>query len=213
MRILFFSFLIISLVSSDWTGPEFVEKLNEKRRDFAKSEKIPNMRELVWSLELALEVENRFENGTLVDGKDRYYTALDERDFEKHFNNFLKDVRHINRGFEGFYSINSRYLFPFVDKIGCNNEFENATYQYCYLNHGAPMNDLFLFFGAAGTRCDYGYENNNGLCNSQSSILCTIFNLCLSCIIFSPYFFLFNVHSCLFYYLKFPLTRIHDLFI
>ncbi|ULU08628.1 hypothetical protein L3Y34_019673 [Caenorhabditis briggsae] len=132
------------------------------------------MRELVWSLDLAVEVENRIENHTLVDGKDRYYTILDERDFEEHFENFLNDVKHISRGFDGYYSTNSHYLFPFVDKIGCNNEFENTTEQYCFLNHETPMNDLFLFYGEAGTRCEYGHENNNGLCKYTGTANSTV---------------------------------------
>ncbi|CAO4367664.1 unnamed protein product [Caenorhabditis nigoni] len=132
------------------------------------------MREVAWSFVLALEVKNRFVNHTLVDGKDRYYTALDERDFENYFGKFLNDVKHISRGFDGYYSINSHYLFPLVYQIGCNNEFENATEQYCFLNHEAHMNDLFLFYGEAGTRCENGYENNNGLCKYTGTTTYTV---------------------------------------
>ncbi|PIC49292.1 hypothetical protein B9Z55_007948 [Caenorhabditis nigoni] len=49
MRLLFLALhlaLIFPLVFSDLTGSEFMQKMNEKRREFAKKEKIPNMREL-----------------------------------------------------------------------------------------------------------------------------------------------------------------------
>ncbi|UMM20531.1 hypothetical protein L5515_015768 [Caenorhabditis briggsae] len=100
--------------------------------------KIPNMRELVWSDDLAHELSIIFKC------------------FYKHI--FL-------------------FYYPLFEKIECNkvqDKDDMTTIWYMFLpgiaeEHrdrisGFKIETLFLESGEAGSKCDYGYEDNDGLC-------------------------------------------------
>ncbi|PIC49287.1 hypothetical protein B9Z55_007943 [Caenorhabditis nigoni] len=157
------------------TGPEFVEKLNEKRREFAKKEKIPNMRKLVWSDELAQEVSVAKD---VPFHEEAYADWLYDGTYEQRFKDLMDDLpkillaKELNDSDEHSSANTAFSYYPLHEKIGCNKMiWENET--YCFLTPGVPFefldmhfqaHYLFLDSGEAGSKCDNGYENEDGLC-------------------------------------------------
>ncbi|CAO4367663.1 unnamed protein product [Caenorhabditis nigoni] len=157
-----------------------MEKINEKRREVAKREKIPNMKELVWSDDLAREVS--VANDTVRN--ERYFDWLIDSIYEEHFDLILQETSQIRRNHTPDLPVyTSQYYFPLAEKIGCNERLvQNDSYTFCFVSPGIPdehfqnpralvnesyyfkMEHLFLQTGKAGSKCEYGYEDNDGLC-------------------------------------------------
>ncbi|CAO4367660.1 unnamed protein product [Caenorhabditis nigoni] len=189
MRLLFLALFIFPLVSSDWTGPEFVEKLNKGRKEFAKKEKVPNMRELVWSEDLVQQA-NKFSGDP--NNEERYEELSSGFTFEEKMDRFFNGREGANlmvRNLDPFHRrrqiLFSYFLFPLFDKVGCDHVFWNQMNRtLCYWTPGISEKDLsilnskqperiFIFNGEAGSKCDNGYENNDGLCKATTSTVTT----------------------------------------
>ncbi|CAO4367665.1 unnamed protein product [Caenorhabditis nigoni] len=181
MRLLFLALFIFPLVSSDWTGPQFVNGLNEGRREFAKQEKVPNMRELVWSDDLAQQVNylspdlyNNEERKAELFGRGSTYRDRVRDFFEgrnRGANLMVRDPPGARRQL-----LTAHYAFPLFDKVGCNNTYESPINRtLCYWSPGISEETsnilislvpgkVFTLYGEAGSKCENGYENNDGLC-------------------------------------------------
>ncbi|CAO4367657.1 unnamed protein product [Caenorhabditis nigoni] len=168
MRLFFLALFLLPLVFSDWTGQEFVKKFNEKRREIAKREEIPNMRELVWSEDLVQEV---LVIKDMDPNEERFIGGWGDSTYEDIFETFLlRDAPYIQRN-------NS--------KIGCNLvlDEDGKNVKVCILTPGIPkeyielhfdIKNLFLDSGEAGSKCGDGYENDDGLCKSVTPTTSTV---------------------------------------
>ncbi|CAO4367669.1 unnamed protein product [Caenorhabditis nigoni] len=94
------------------------------------------------------------------------------RTYEERINQFLDDASKLRKEENKIYT--AHYLFPLVEEIGCNEWEVYNKNMYCLLSPDIPEKYtkdgffepkyLYLDAGEAGSNCDYGYENNDGLC-------------------------------------------------
>ncbi|CAL2034767.1 unnamed protein product [Caenorhabditis brenneri] len=156
--------LLLPMVSSGMTPHEFVEKVNEKRKELAEKIQLGNMRELIWDKELAVAVIDSWSNGTLRNTENVDLVNIDT--FEEVLSSLNDSV---GKDRQNLIEYSTTYFAPFLaplhDRIGCSEvPEENAKHQYCYFTPIAPVKEMFDNFGRPGTRCSDGYVNVNGLC-------------------------------------------------
>ncbi|CAO4367662.1 unnamed protein product [Caenorhabditis nigoni] len=129
------------------------------------------MKELVWSDALAQEI---LVSKVMINNEKRFIDGLGNSNYEETFNQLLNDASQIRRNPDPNTDVSTaHFLYPLVEKIGCNNSGFSPG-MYCFLSPGIPeeyLNNgvihskyLFLDSGEAGSKCDYGYEDNDGLC-------------------------------------------------
>ncbi|ULU08627.1 hypothetical protein L3Y34_019672 [Caenorhabditis briggsae] len=136
------------------------------------------MRELVWSDDLAHEMTTK--NFSIIYGYDpdeRYIQTIHYSTYEGLLNSILEETSKFNRNPDPEkYNSTYEYIFiftyyyPLFEKIGCNKDDMETI--WCMFSPGIPEEHLddnfnlkiesrFLFFNQ---KCDYGYEDNDGLC-------------------------------------------------
>ncbi|CAO4367661.1 unnamed protein product [Caenorhabditis nigoni] len=128
------------------------------------------MKELVWSDALAQDLSvTGLEY--IRDNEERFSAWVGT--YEGHFNQLLNDTSKIRRNPDPVGT--SHYMFPFVERIGCSKlpDSDNNN-KWCFFSPGIPkeyfedfelkIESLFLDSGEAGSKCENGYENDDGLC-------------------------------------------------
>ncbi|PIC49294.1 hypothetical protein B9Z55_007950 [Caenorhabditis nigoni] len=140
------------------------------------------MRELVWSDDLAQEVLVTNER---QHNEERYVSSFFYI-YDYHFVNFLDDASKIHRNADkNLRTPTTHYLFPLVEEVGCNQVVVRSwNVTYCFFSPGIPEKYtrdrnlepkyIFLDSGEAGSKCDYGYEDNDGLCKYTGATTSTV---------------------------------------
>ncbi|PIC30145.1 hypothetical protein B9Z55_021488 [Caenorhabditis nigoni] len=126
---------------------QFIQQLNEKRREFAQQWNISNMHELVELPESHINAEN-WTNFTMVSGD--YGKELGKLEQKIHEN---KLVEH-------------GLLDPMKVGIMCGG-YEKDPQLYCILGPGNTTTNYTI--GSPGSNCFTRFENNDGLCSLAST--------------------------------------------
>ncbi|CAP39318.1 Protein CBG22821 [Caenorhabditis briggsae] len=133
---------------NDQPGPEqlqFIQKLNEKRREYAVKWNISNMHELSWNVK---------PNETWTE-------------FTMETGGFDGELVELKQIIQGNKSVEHGLLDPMKIRIKCGYDDDNNTRLYCIF---APGNATTKYEdGTPGSNCLAGFENNHGLCSRATT--------------------------------------------
>ncbi|EFO96281.1 hypothetical protein CRE_14620 [Caenorhabditis remanei] len=159
---------------------DFMSDINQIRRRYAKEYRVPNMHQLTWSNELVEVLDPLDITGVRAKAKKAWrYGALYTYDntiyqIEKDVTFFFESNRtakkdHIKTFVETAYRL--EFLNPLQKTIGCGRKEENGiTYVICLLGPEGNFTIFDTTFQSqltAGSKCDKGYYNEDGLCIVQ----------------------------------------------
>ncbi|KAF1767627.1 hypothetical protein GCK72_007586 [Caenorhabditis remanei] len=161
---------------------DFISDINQIRRRYAKEYRVPNMHELTWSNDLAEVLEPLHMTGVRAQAKKTWrYGAINTYDniiyqIEKGVTFFFESNRtakkiHIKSLSDKETMDRLEFLNPLQKTIACGRKEDGGvTLIICLLG---PEGNFTIFDTsfqsqlAAGSKCDKGYYNEDGLCIMQ----------------------------------------------
>ncbi|CAL2034820.1 unnamed protein product [Caenorhabditis brenneri] len=160
----------------DLGDPEnFLFEVNAYRLKYAKENNIPFMNKLTWSQSLAYDAESVYTDRSRKLIGVRYTYIKDYRDVEDHIEEGIMRFKMMSATFQGGYdqvkdssADEMELLIPSQWKIGCTEREEGSKKLLCLLGPSdiffTPLVNRDYKKGKPGTRCEPGFENDNGLC-------------------------------------------------
>ncbi|EFO96344.1 hypothetical protein CRE_14621 [Caenorhabditis remanei] len=165
---------------------DFMSDINQIRRRYAKEYRVPNMHELTWSNDLAEVLEHLHMTGVRAQAKKTWrYGAINTYDniiyqIEKGVTFFFESNRtakkiHIESLSKKDTMDRLEFLNPLQKTIACGRKEEEGGYRrgiyiICLLGpegNFTIFDTTFQWQASAGSKCDKGYYNEDGLCIVQ----------------------------------------------
>ncbi|CAO4372958.1 unnamed protein product [Caenorhabditis nigoni] len=158
---------------------EYLKGINDLRRDYAKRARVPNMNELVWDDFLETRTQMGDFSGKMktmrVSRRNGNQAAKNNtKDHMDHYTNADNRPELINK-YAQYHMTGLEDLTPGHQKIGCSPadtyigsdaDGNKQTFEtLCFMEPDGTGKYWLVAAGEAGTACDKGFKNDDGLCS------------------------------------------------